>query len=488
MALSLRIKYIVCAIAFFIAGTTSLIWGEPLLFALPFLALLLPALYEIVVHKAEWIFYALIALLPLSTEINFTPSLGIDFPDEILMMLLTGLFLIKAIYSPSLLPRYFYTHPLILLLFFHFAWIVIATIFSTDPILSIKYLLAKTWFIVPFVILPYFFLNNKKRFRLIGLLLLLPMGFVVIQSLLRHAFFQFSFVSVKEIYGPFFRNHVNFSAMLVCLLAVLFAMYKLTSSTLHKKIIAIGILMGLTSVVLAYSRGAWVALIIGIAAYWLIRKKLIVWSILLAVTSLIIVTTWSTSNNKYLDFAPDYNTTIFHKDFDDHLQATIQFKDVSNAERLYRWIAGLNMIAEKPVTGFGPNNFYNNYRSYTETPFKTWVSNNPEHSSVHNYFILTALEQGVPGLVLFSLLYFAMIVYSQRLYHKLKDTFYKQVAITIGVILVMIGALIFMSDLIETDKIGSLFWLCLGTLIVLSNKQNAIAEMPNQDADRSAYQ
>jgi O-antigen ligase len=132
------------------------------------------------------------------------------------------------------------------------------------------------------------------------------------------------------------------------------------------------------------------------------------------------------------------------------------------------------MAAEKPLTGFGPNTFYNNYRSYTEFPFKTWVSNNPEHSSVHNYFLLTSLEQGIPGLVFFCLLYFGMIIYSQRLYHTIKDIFYQQVAITIGVILVMIGALIFMSDLIETDKIGSLFWLCLGVLIVLSEKSKSV--------------
>jgi hypothetical protein len=31
----------------------------------------------------------------------------------------------------------------------------------------------------------------------------------------------------------------------------------------------------------------------------------------------------------------------------------------------------------------------------------------------------------------------------------------------------MIGTLIFVSDLIETDKIGSIFYLCAGTLINL---------------------
>ncbi|HKB44970.1 MAG TPA: hypothetical protein VKC90_11295, partial [Chitinophagaceae bacterium] len=59
-----------------------------------------------------------------------------------------------------------------------------------------------------------------------------------------------------------------------------------------------------------------------------------------------------------------------------------------------------------------------------------------------------------------------MFYYAQYLYHRIQDIFYKTVSITVGVILVMITVVNFLSDLIETDKIGSLFFLCLGILIV----------------------
>ena len=80
------------------------------------------------------------------------------------------------------------------------------------------------------------------------------------------------------------------------------------------------------------------------------------------------------------------------------------------------------------------------------------------------------MEQGIPGLIFFSLLYVAMIVWSQKLYQSLQDEFYKMVALITGVVVVMIGTLNLMNDLIETDKTGSLFWLCLGLLVVLSRK------------------
>jgi len=490
MALPLQLKYIISAIIFFAAGIAAIITEESLLLAIPFLFVLGGPLYKVVVHKTEWIFFILIALLPLSTEINITPSLGLDLPDEFLMILLTAVFVLKVSFSPSTLNAGFINHPLFLLLLLHLTWIVVSTIFSTDPALSLKFLLAKTWFIIPFVILPCYFLNTRKSLRLLPCLLVIPMGFVVVQALIRHAFFDFSFESVKEIYSPFFRNHVNFSGMLVCLMAVLFTTYKLTPhNNRYRKLLRIGLFIGFAGAVLAYSRGAWLALITGTIAYRLIQNKLIGYALIIATAITLAVGAWLLIDHTYLHFAHDYNSTIFHKDFNEHLEATVQFKDVSNAERFYRWIAGINMIAEKPFTGFGPNNFYNNYQSYTETPFKTWVSNNPEHSSVHNYFILTTIEQGIPGLVFFCILYFGMILFSQKLYHSLSDNFYRQIALTAGVILTMIGALIFMSDLIETDKIGSLFWLCLGVLIVISKQtKNVGGKIISPGEDQYAFQ
>ncbi|MBK8953719.1 MAG: O-antigen ligase family protein [Chitinophagaceae bacterium] len=114
-------------------------------------------------------------------------------------------------------------------------------------------------------------------------------------------------------------------------------------------------------------------------------------------------------NDRYLQYAHDFKTTIFHKNFNEHLIATYRLKDVSTAERFYRWIAGVRMIKDNPVIGFGPGSFYPNYKEYTVPAFKTWVSNNKDHSTVHNYFLLLAVEQGLPGLFFFLLLTGAML-------------------------------------------------------------------------------
>ena len=180
------------------------------------------------------------------------------------------------------------------------------------------------------------------------------------------------------------------------------------------------------------------------------------------------------SNDRYLQFAPDYKSTIFHTNFREHLIATYQLKDVSTAERFYRWIAGVRMIRDSWMNGFGPSSFYRQYKSYTQPAFKTWVSRNREQSTVHNYFLLLIIEQGVIGLFLFLVLLGALFWYAQSIYHRTTDRFWKVVVAAVSAILVMECAINFLSDMIETDKAGSIFYLCVAVLVLAERKANVI--------------
>jgi uncharacterized membrane protein len=83
---------------------------------------------------------------------------------------------------------------------------------------------------------------------------------------------------------------------------------------------------------------------------------------------------------------------------------------------------------------------------------------------------LTLAEQGIPGLLLLIILWLGMLFRLQYLYQRFQSQFYRTVTITVAAILAMILSINFMSDMIETDKIGSLFWLCLGFVFVLNRK------------------
>lgn len=464
-------KYWIAVVVFITTGIAAIILEQPLLLVLPFLYIIVPIIFSVVTHKTEKIFWLLFITLPLSTELNITPSLGIDFPDELLLMLLTGIFCLSIIFRPKLFPIAVLKHPLFFVIVLQLLWILVCAFFAVKQLLSIKFFLARIWFIIPFVILPQFFLQSIPQFKKLALSLLIPMGVVVVLCLLRHSYYQFSFEGIKNTLSPFFRNHVSYSSMLVCLLAVLWCIRKLTPKTnTYHLWLNWGLVIGFIALFFAYSRGAWAALVIGVVTAIIIHYKMMGKILIVTTIAIAFSVSWLNYNSHYVRFAPDYQHTIFHSELGEHLQSTTSLKDLSNAERFYRWVAGAKMFAQKPLTGFGPNNFYAYYKNYTADIFKTYVSDNPEHSTVHNYYLLTAVEQGFIGLFLFYLLLCLMLSQVQKLYNQFKNNFYRTVTLTTGIVISMIATINSINDMIETDKIGSLFWLSVGVIIVLDQK------------------
>jgi O-antigen ligase len=473
-------QFYIAAILFFVCIVLFVFFQSPYILIVPFIWILVPIIFDFCIKRTANLFWLLILALPISTELNITSSLGIDFPDEILMMGLTGLVILKMIHQPQWFPSNLIKEPLILLVCCIMGWTFISACFAENSMLSLKFFLARIWFIIPFVIVPQIVLQSQSSIRKFALLLLVPMFLMVLQALIRHSFYGFNFIDIKKAMNPFFRNHVNYSSMLVCLLVPAITMRYLTSSnSRYRKWLTIAIVIGLIGLFFSYSRGAWVAMVVGIVFALLMKWGWVKKTILIFLVALIAASSWLMVDYHFMRFAPDHDHTIFHTDFSDHIAATVSLKDVSNAERFYRWVAGYRMFVERPVTGFGPNNFYPNYRPYTINVFQTWVSDNPEHSTIHNYFLLTLAEQGVPGLLLFVLLWIAMLFRLQYLYKNLQSNFYRNVTVCVAVVLAMMASINFMSDMIETDKIGSLFWICLGFVFIFNRKlqeeRNSIA-------------
>lgn len=450
------------AVVFIVAAGAAVFTEQYLLTAIPFAIIL----FYLGWQNRNLVFLLLLFTLPLSFEYSFSSSLGTDFPDEMLMLFVSGLFIAYWVCSPGAISKETLRHPLLFLLLASVGWMIVSVLFSTHPVISVKFLLAKCWYIGAFVLAPMIIFREKKFIRISAATIAGAMFLITVMVMIRHFGDGFRFANINDAVTPFFRNHVNYSAMLVCLIPVMVAFFNDTKKKGQKFFLLVAILVCLAALFFSYARGAWAALIAGLLAFWLIKRKMLFYSYVIGVFIILTALFWLKSNDRYLKYTNDYNNTIFHTNFTEHLIATYKLKDVSTAERFYRWIAGVRMIKDKPLTGYGPNTFYYNYKGYAVPVFKTWVSNNNDRSTVHNYFLLTVIEQGIPGLLLLLVLFGAMLYYAQYLYRRIKDPFYKTTALTTGVIITMIIVVNLLSDLIETDKIGSLFFLCLATLIV----------------------
>src|SRR5207249_4534953 len=144
-----------------------------------------------------FIFFLLIVSLPWSVEFSFNPSLGTDLPDEPLMLLLAALFISELFFKPSQVSTS-RKHPLIFLLIFYFGWILVTVPFSTDWILSSKFVLAKSWYLLAFVFTPILVFKTKRSIQVAGLAFLISMLCVVIIAIYRHALYGFTFANVNK--------------------------------------------------------------------------------------------------------------------------------------------------------------------------------------------------------------------------------------------------------------------------------------------------
>ena len=111
------------------------------------------------------LYWLLIACIPISTEIQLPGGLGTDLPTEPIivgLMVLFGIFVLRNLKNLSFeLMR----HPVGLVLLLHVSWIAATTITSDLFVVSLKFLLAKLWYVVTFFALTAYLLRSDKDYR-----------------------------------------------------------------------------------------------------------------------------------------------------------------------------------------------------------------------------------------------------------------------------------------------------------------------------------
>jgi O-antigen ligase len=411
------------------------------------------------------IFYLLIACIPISVETQIGSSL-VDFPTEFLIILLMGIYFIYVLIHWKTMDRSFITHPISLLLLVHLIWTIFATSQSDKLLVSVKFLMAKMWYITTFYFLAGTIFKDLKRVKPFFYALFVSLTFVIVQSIVRHASYGFSFKDVNKALEPFFRNHVNYA----CIIALTFPFLILArrwvlDSKWKTYLIYASILLFLLAIQLSYTRTAYATIAIAGIYYLVIRLRMTNVMIMACIVMLVSIVGFMTYRSNYLNFAPDYSKTITHKSFDNLMEATFQMKDISTMERVYRWIAGFRMVEAQPFTGFGPGNFYTFYKGYTVNDFKTYVSDNPEQSGIHCYYLMLAVEQGVMSTILFFVLVFYVLYKGEKIYFQLKDKEHRAILLAALSSYIIILGLLLINDMVETDKVGAFFFINMAIII-----------------------
>ncbi|QDA58797.1 O-antigen ligase family protein [Hymenobacter jejuensis] len=445
-----------------IGGAAALLLDSPAWAALP--VLVLGAL--VLALDWRWLYYLLLTTLAFSREISLPGGLSLDVPSEPLLVVLLGCVSASLLLGRNALPARFWTHPLVVLMGLALLWAVVSTLFSVNATKSIKYLLAKTWYLVPFVFGTLLVVRRPADVWRVAGCYAAGTAATVLYAAVRHASTGFTFATINHAVQPFYHNHVLYSVALALLVPYAFYAARATTHRGKRRLWYAAMVLFVLGISLSYTRASMLSLPVAAGFYLMMRlrqTRMVLWAVVLMAAG---AAAYLVHQDNFMRYAPTFERTIFNgQNFEKHLEATYKLEDVSGMERVYRWVAAAHMIGEKPWVGSGPSTFYPEYKRFTIKSFRTYVSANPEHSTTHNYFLLMLAEQGIPGLGLFALLVGTALLRMERLYHRSTSAAHRRVVLAAGLSLVIIVFHLFLNELVEVDKIGSFFYLNLAVLM-----------------------
>lgn len=410
------------------------------------------------------LYFLFIGVLPFAMEFEFG-GIGLDLPSE---PLLIGLFILSVFWFVGHNREAFriVTHPLSMTIALHLIWVYCCVLSSSNFGVSLKFALSKSWYIVGSLVGTYWMVYTPQRFLKVLWILILGTGITMFIINIEHGLEGFTFESIGAACNPLYRNHVIYGVFLVMILPFVFVLRTQTKKqSIFRLTIDVLLILFFWSIYFTYTRGAWLALPFMIGAWICIQRRWIRWLYPAGVIAAIVFFIYLSKDYHYLKYAPEYENTIYHDELGDHLSATFEGKDMSTMERFHRWIAAFRLFREHPIMGVGPSTFVDVYKPYTSPNFETYISENEERSTVHNYFIYVLAEQGIVGFIIVVVMVGTFFIYGERKYHQIQHPLYKNLYLACLLCGVSFWLNNLFSDLLEANKVAPLWFFCIAWMI-----------------------
>ncbi|MCO5260160.1 MAG: O-antigen ligase family protein [Crocinitomicaceae bacterium] len=422
------------------------------------------------IYYTEKTFLALAFLTPLSINIeNYTDGFGLFIPTEPLLFGFLLLFMMQQIYKNTLVKEV-WKSPIVWFVCLYLGWVFIASVLSTNPIVSLKFLLAHLWLVVPLLFFgPIFFSKQENRIRFLWLFSF-GMSIAIIYTLIIHAQYGFGEKESHWVSWPFFKDHTIYGATIAIQTPLVFGLYFYKKhSPLVQFIVVTMILINLLGLYFSHTRAAWLSIIAALGVMLLIRFKIkFKW---IALVVLIVGTTalasW-TQISHYLEQNRYEHTT---EDFGERVQSVSNVTtDASNLERINRWQCAIDMFLEKPITGFGPGTYAFEYARFQRPENLTIISTNfGDLGNAHSEYLSALSEMGIFGLLFFIAVVAAIFYQSITLYVKWpkEDRENRVVIMSIILSLTTYFTHAFLNNFLDTDKAAVPIWGMCAMIIAM---------------------
>lgn len=442
-------------------------------------AFLLPPVFLVVwltLYRLDWAMWIIVFATPISVNLtDLTGGAGLSVPTEPMLVLVTLIALIKMILQGEF-DRKIIRHPISIAIYLYLIWMLFTAITSQLPLVSLKQLATRIWFIVPYYfVLAHLFVKNDRNKLTFLWLFLITLTVAATYTLVIHSQYGFTKKTSTWVMFPLFKEHTSYGAVLALMYpAALYLTFR--KSSWGFKAIAGAMLAILTlATVLSYTRAAWLSLV-GAGAVYLIYlfrwSKTTVWS-LAVLAVLIAVFNFSWISSKF-----ERNTTDSSDDLNEHIASVTNVStDASNLERINRWNSAIRMFQDRPILGHGPGTYMFLYAPYQKPSEKTIISTNAgDRGNAHSEYLGPLAESGVLGLLTFLGLIISVIAVAVNAYARTQNSTLKSLVrvALLGLITYFLHG--FLNNFLDMDKASAPFWGFFALLASISVKSKAVED------------
>ena len=478
--------------ALFIAFEGYALWykGDASVAMVP-LALLVVWLF---VTKLETGFLLMALLTPFAIDIALLPGMELSMPVEPMMILFSAIFFFRVLLTKSYDLRLL-RHPVSLLLLASLAWMAFTSATSQLPWVSIKYTLARLWFVVPFFFAGAQFFRDQRRLRQFFWAYAIGLGVVILIATTKTLGNFSDLQTLHRVMQPFYNDHTAYGCVIALLLPAAFYFVFARSSHGWRRVLSTALFAGLCiGLFFSYCRAAWISVVGAIGVYALIRMGMKVkWMVLL----------FGLGVGVFFVYQSDvlYKLGKNHQDSSYTLADQVKSisnisTDASNLERLNRWAAALRMWDERPVLGCGPGTYQFLYAGYQRSYQLSTISTNAGNlGNAHSEYIGPLTEQGIPGVAFVVMLFLTTFATGVRLYRTAADPHTARLALAFTLSLLTYYIHGVFNNFLDTDKLSVPFWAFTAVIVALdvySEKRNdrmqgkTSASIPETDTTANA--
>ncbi|MBS4062301.1 MAG: O-antigen ligase family protein [Bacteroidetes bacterium] len=460
-----KIALVYLAAFFFIAVNMYLVVTRDLyyFFGLPIILLVL----YYFLFSLDKILLLIAFVTPLSINFeDFEAGLGISLPSEPLLFGVMILFFAHILYYKDFDKKVAY-HPISITIYVMFAWMFITTLTSELPVVSLKYIVSRLWFVVPsFFVAAIVFRKFSNVHRFIWLYNI-ALIFVIAYTIINHARYGFSDNSAHWVMSPLYNDHTAYGAALAMflILTIGYVFYPGLSNTRRFWVISMAVLLAVATL-LSLSRAAWISLAAALLIYTAIRLRIKLRWILFAFALFLGVLI--TFQHEIIDTL-EKNKQDSSTDFVEHVQSIYNItSDASNLERINRWQAAFRLYDERPVFGWGPGTYQFVYGPFQRAKEKTIISTNAgDMGNAHSEYIGPLAEMGLPGMLIMFLIIAVMIYTGLKTHKRAKTREVRLITITATLALISYFVHGLLNNFLDTDKLSVPVWACMAIIVVM---------------------